>query len=191
MIAGATAAGRALLTAADVEAQQVLLGVSEPCALQGRLTLTSGVAVPTSDVVGATTVYYASAGGDLLAVWNGTAMVGYRFTQLTLPLDANAAHTGYHQSGEIYDLFVINDTGTRRLVTGPKWSAGAVAGSATARGTGAGSTDIEVKSGILVRYVAEGLQGVLGAIDSDRRTQDRRQGKNGTLGKAGKGSGAT
>jgi len=67
---------------------------------------------------------------------------------LTLALDNNAAHTNYHQSGKNFDLFCINDSNTLRLGTGPSWDAGAVAGSAILRGTGAGSTDIQLKNGI-------------------------------------------
>jgi hypothetical protein len=63
-------------------------------------------------------------------------------------LDSTNTDTGYHQSGKNFDLFVINDAGTIRLGTGPAWNAGAVAGSDTARGTGAGSTDIQLINGI-------------------------------------------
>ena len=68
--------------------------------------------------------------------------------ELTLALDSTAAHTNYHQSGKNYDFFVINDSGTIRLGAGPKWDDGAVAGSATARGTGAASTELQLLKGV-------------------------------------------
>lgn len=116
----------------------------------GRLTLTTGVAVTTSDVTGATSIYYTPSGGNQIPIYDGTNIGSTAFTELTLALDNTSAHTNYHASGKNYDLFVINDGGTIRLGTGPKWDDGAVAGSATARGTGAASTELEVFSGIPV-----------------------------------------
>lgn len=115
---------------------------------QGRLTLTTGVAVTSSDVTGASTLYYALAGGRTVPIYNGTQFVSTVFAELSLALDATAAHTNYHQSGKNYDVFVIDDGGTVRLGTGPKWDAGAVAGSDTARGTGTGSTELEWFEGV-------------------------------------------
>jgi hypothetical protein len=110
---------------------------------QGRLTLTSGVAVTTSDVAGATSIYFTPTGGNQVPIYDGTNMVPTTFAELTLALDSTAAHTGYQQSGKNFDLFVVNDSGTIRLGTGPAWS------SDTARGTGAGTTELDFsKSGI-------------------------------------------
>jgi hypothetical protein len=121
-------------------------GSSAP-APQGRATLTSGVAVTTSDVTGATNVYFTPSGGNQVPIYNGTSFVSTTFAELTLALDSTAAHAGYQQSGFNFDLFVINDAGTVRLGTGPSWAAGAVAGSDTARGTGAGSTELQLLNG--------------------------------------------
>lgn len=114
----------------------------------GRLTLTSGVALTTADVTGATSVYFALAGGNQVPIYNGTSIVSNTFTELTLALDSNSGHTNYQQSGKNYDLFVISDSGTVRLGTGPKWNDGAVAGSDTARGTGAASTELQQINGL-------------------------------------------
>ncbi|MBY3162123.1 hypothetical protein HFO65_15945 [Rhizobium laguerreae] len=119
---------------------------------QGRLTLTAGVATPVADVAGATTVYYLSAGtGRYVPHWTGVAVLPLNIVAgLSMALSSNAAHVGYHQSGRNFDLYVFDDAGTVRLGTGPSWNAGAVAGSDTARGTGAGSTELEVFQGLLV-----------------------------------------
>lgn len=117
--------------------------VSAISAPQGRVTLTSGVAVTTSDVAGATTIYWTPSGGGVYPVWDGSQFVARTVSELSLALDPTSGHTGYHQSGKIFDLFLVNDAGTDRLVTGPAWS------SDTARGTGAGTTELDFsKSGI-------------------------------------------
>jgi len=116
---------------------------------QVRATLTTGVAVTTADVAGATSIYATVCNGSVVPIYNGSQFLLYALSaDLTLALDSNSGHTNYHQSGKNYDLFIINDSGTRRLGSGPKWDDGAVAGSATARGTGAASTDIQLKNGI-------------------------------------------
>jgi hypothetical protein len=125
----------------DAAAARAELGiVSAP---QGRLTLTSGVAITTADVVGATSIYFTPTGGNQVPVYDGTNMVPTEFAELTLALDSTSGHTGYHQSAKNFDLFVVNDSGTIRLGTGPAWS------SDTSRGTGAGTTELDFsKSGI-------------------------------------------
>lgn len=109
---------------------------------QGRLSLTSGLALTQNDVAGATSIYYTPAGGLNVPLWDGakTVMVSIG-SELSLALDNNSAHTGYHQSGKTFDLFVYNDNGTMRLATGPAWSTDA------SRGTGAGTTEAEIKNG--------------------------------------------
>lgn len=114
----------------------------------GRVTLTSGTSVTTSDVTGATSVYYTPGVHDQIPIYDGTNWVPTTFTELTLALDSNSGHTGYQQSGKNHDYFVINDAGTIRLGTGPTWDAGAVAGSDTARGTGAASTELQLLNGV-------------------------------------------
>jgi hypothetical protein len=113
-----------------------------PSQPQGRLTLTTGVAVTTNDVAGATTIYYTPTVGTGVPLYDGSvtkmADIG---GELSLALDATSGDTGYHQSGKIFDLFVFDDAGTMRLGTGPAWS------SDTSRGTGAGTTELELKNG--------------------------------------------
>jgi hypothetical protein len=115
---------------------------------QFRLTLTSGVAVTTADVAGATTVYATPAGGNQVMIYRGTLMVPRVSSEIALALDSNAGHTGYQQSGNNFDCFLYWTGTAVGFGTGPSWSAGAVAGSNTARGTGAGSTDLQFITGI-------------------------------------------
>lgn len=153
-VAAEAAAASAASDAADIAALVGVLDfIGDGSAFpQGRLTLTSGVPTPAADVAGATTIYYLSAGtGRYVPHWNGSAVVPLSIVAgLSLALSSNAAHVGYHQSARNFDLYVFDDAGTVRLGTGPSWNAGAVAGSDTARGTGAGSTELESYQGILV-----------------------------------------
>ncbi|WP_029582381.1 hypothetical protein [Bradyrhizobium sp. URHD0069] len=104
---------------------------------QGRLTLTSGVAITTADVTGVTSIYFTPVAGGAMPIWNGTAFVPTSFSELTLALDSTNTDTGYHQSGKNFDLWIASDSGTVRLGTGPAWS------SDTDRGTGAGTTELD------------------------------------------------
>jgi hypothetical protein len=73
----------------------------------------------------------------------GSSFVPTAFAELALALDATTTDVGFHQTGKIFDLFVVNDGGTVRLGTGPAWT------SDTARGQGAGTTELDFsKSGI-------------------------------------------
>jgi hypothetical protein len=133
---------------ADLTVSQTaaLLGIL-PVA-QGRLTLTSGTPVLVADVTAATSIYYTPYQGQLVSIYDGTNLVPTVFSELTLALDSNSGHTGYQQSGKNFDLFVANDSSTIRLCSGVAWS------SDTARGTGAGTTELERQNGILTNKVS-------------------------------------
>jgi hypothetical protein len=91
---------------------------------QGRLTLTTAVAVTTTDVSGATSIYYTPFGvGRRVPVYNGTTTY-MRDTggELTLALDSDSGHTGYHQSGKIFDVFYAYVAGTYYFGSGPAWT---------------------------------------------------------------------
>lgn len=115
---------------------------------QGRLTLTTALPVTVADVTAAGTVYYTPTVGDQLPIYDGTNLVPTTFAELSLALNSNSGHTGYHQSGKGFDCFVFNDSGTIRLGTGPAWS------SDTSRGSGAGTTELERYKGLLVNKVS-------------------------------------
>lgn len=105
---------------------------------QGRLTLTSGTSVPTTDVASATTVYYTPAVGRYVPLWNGNSLVmtdtGGELSQATTDTTKSPAAVTTNSN---YDVFVWNDSGTMRATRGPPWT------SDTARGTGAGTTELD------------------------------------------------
>lgn len=109
---------------------------------QGRLTMTSATPVIASDVSAGTAVYYTPYIGNICPVWNGSAFESETFSELTLTLVAN------HLASTIYDIYVINDDETIRLVSGPAWNT-STAGSGS-RGTGAGTAEIERVNGMWV-----------------------------------------
>lgn len=112
--------------------------VSQP---QGRLTLTSGTPVLSADVTGAGTVYYTPYVGQLIPIYNGTDFIETVFSELSMAMSgANFA------AGAIYDLFVVSDAGTIRLGIGPVW--GTLTAGSGARGTGAGTTELQRLNGI-------------------------------------------
>jgi hypothetical protein len=104
----------------------------------GRLTLTSVTPVLTADVTAATTVYWTPYYGASYPSYDGSAWSMRTVAELSLALSATA-----HLSGKNYDLFLYNDGGVDRLLTGPAWT------SDTARGTGAGTTELQLLNGFL------------------------------------------
>lgn len=96
----------------------------------GRLTLTSGAPVMAASVSAATNIYYTPAIGEYVPIFDGTTVAPTAFSELTIALGSNWA------ANSNYDVFVINDSGTIRAVTGPAWT------SDTARGTSTGTTEL-------------------------------------------------
>ena len=74
----------------------------------GRLTLTSGTPVTTSDVTAATTIYYTPFMGDKISLSDGTNWATYTFTQRSLSLSGLTANRNY-------DVFIYNNAGTLTL----------------------------------------------------------------------------
>lgn len=74
----------------------------------GRLTLTSGTPVTTSDVTAATTIYYTPFMGDKISLSDGTNWATYTFTERSLSLTGLTANRNY-------DVFLYNNAGTLTL----------------------------------------------------------------------------
>ena len=89
---------------------------------QGRLTLASGTPVLTSDQTAKTTIYYTPYVGSVAPFWDGTSWALASLAELSLALDSNSGHTGYHQSAKNFDLFLDHNGGAPRLVSGPAWT---------------------------------------------------------------------
>lgn len=136
-----------------------VIGVPHPP--EGRLSLVTATPVMTSEQAAKTTIYYGPYKGDLVPIYSGT-WKETTFTELSLALDSNSGHTGYHQSGKNFDLFVYDDSGTLRLVSGPAWT------NDTTR-----ATALEYKNGILMN--AASMTGRFGSSSGNTVTvaQDR------------------
>ncbi|HEY2070724.1 MAG TPA: hypothetical protein VGG48_14300 [Rhizomicrobium sp.] len=109
---------------------------------QGRLTLTSGVAVLSSDVVAATSVCYTPDQGNLVPLYNGASMVATAFSEVCQTLSDATKSPAAGAASSCYDYFVWSDSGTFRVSRGPAWS------SVTSRGTGSGTSELERVSGL-------------------------------------------
>ena len=75
---------------------------------EGRLTLTSGTPVTTTDVTAATTVYFTPYNGNRLAVYNGSFWIIKTFSELSITMALATASTPY-------DIFVYDNAGTLTL----------------------------------------------------------------------------
>lgn len=114
----------------------------------GRLTLESGVPVSSSDQTARTTVYYEAYLHNFVPVWNGYNFYSVNAAGVSQTLADNTKSPAAAAVSSLYDMFIWDDDGTVRLSRGPAWS------SATSRGTGAGTTELERKNGVYVNKVA-------------------------------------
>jgi hypothetical protein len=88
-----------------------------PSVCDARLTLTQGVPVTTSDVIGASTVYLTRYRGAHVALWDGSQWVLHEVPSG----DVSLALSGL-TAGKNYDVFVYDDEGTLTLVLGSAWT---------------------------------------------------------------------
>ena len=122
-----------------------------PLVPQGRLSLATATPVMTSAQTAKTTIYYCLYTGNLVPIYDGTQFKWTVFAELTNDLTASAvgkAGPAAATTNSNYDLFVWNDSGTVRLTRGPLWT------SDTARGTGAGTTELQRVNGVWTNKVA-------------------------------------
>lgn len=112
----------------------------------GRLTLTSGTPVTTSDVTAAGTLYYAIYSDDQVALYDGTRWRMYTFTERSLSLSVT--------SGKNYDVFLYDNSGTLTLELSAAWTNDATRADALARQDG-----VWVKSGAATRRYLGTIRG--------------------------------
>lgn len=106
---------------------------------QGYLTPVSNTPIITGDALAATVIYYTPFLGTWTAIHDGTSVVPYRFSQMSLTLTSSQA------ANNIYDIYLAYNGGVPVIGTGPSWASGAggsVAAGSCARGTGAGGAAI-------------------------------------------------
>lgn len=115
----------------------------------GRLTITTGTPVLTTTTSAQTTVYYTPRAHCFVPLWTGSGFqmhdIGGELSQATTDTTKSPAACTTNSN---YDLFVWLDGTTYRCTRGPLWS------SSTARGTGAGTTELERVQGVWVNKVA-------------------------------------
>jgi len=91
-----------------VEELPLAMGSVIPTAPGGRLTLTSGTPVTTSDVSAATTLYYTPYMGNKIELYYAGEWTEYLFNELSLSLSGYTADKNY-------DIFIYNNSGTLTL----------------------------------------------------------------------------
>lgn len=103
----------------------------------------------TSTVSAATEVFYTPSLHSFVRIWNGERLVtfdtGGELSQLTTDTTKTPAAVAANSSS---DLFVWDDDGTIRCARGPAWT------SATARSSGAGTTELARVHGVLMNAQA-------------------------------------
>lgn len=112
---------------------------------QGRLTLVSATPVMTSSQSAKTTIYYTQYNGNQIQIYNGTSMVSTSFVELSnVTTNSSVGNAGPAAvaANSNYDLFAWSNSGTATLTRGPAWT------SDTARGAGAGTTELQRVNGM-------------------------------------------
>lgn len=147
----ASAAATSASTAASAVAQQI-----KP---QGRLSLSATLPVQVADISGAGTIYYLAFSGNNVPVYNGSSFISLAIgAGISQALDSNSGHTNYHQTGKLFDVFAFSNSGSLAIGTGPAWS------TTSGRGTGAGTTELERYTGLMVNKNSIDLRKDAGAL---------------------------
>lgn len=124
-------------TAGTVEDGGPITSLSLNDCTDGRLTLTSGIPVTTSDVTAATTIYYTPYIGNSISLYDGAVWNIRTFTQLSIAVPGT--------TNTMYDVFCYDNSGTPTLEL-QAWT------NDTTRATGIARQDgVLVKSGALTR----------------------------------------
>ncbi len=89
---------------------------------QGRLTLATGVPVMALTQSGKTTLYYTPYVGDLVPIYDGSAMTPTAFSEISVATTDTTKNPAAIGANKVNDWFVWNDGGTMRLSHGPDWT---------------------------------------------------------------------
>lgn len=147
-----TTAAAARTTLGALGTAELAAGLEKTIPECGRLTLTSSTPVTSSDVTGATTVYFTPYKGNVIALYDDDTWIPTIFSELSQTTADTTKSPAAVANNSAYDIFVWNDSGTIRATRGPAW-ASVTPGSAS-RGTGAGTTELELLEGRYVNKVA-------------------------------------
>jgi hypothetical protein len=102
----------------------------------------------TSAVSNQTVVYYTPYVGNQIPLYNGTSLVPTTFIEISQATTDATKSPAAVAANQNYDVFVWSDSGTVRCTRGPAWS------SDTARGTGLGTTELQMVQGVLTNRFA-------------------------------------
>lgn len=118
-----------------------LTAIPLPFLMGGRLTLTTGTPITTSDVTGAGTLYYTPYLHDRVVLYDGTRWKMWTFTERSLSLTLT--------STKIYDIYLFNSSGTLTLFRGAAWTNNTTRADAltTQNGVNVNSVDYSGSSG--------------------------------------------
>lgn len=116
--------------------------------INGRLTLVSATPVMTVTESAQGTVFFTPLDGNVMPGWNGSTFVDVSFTEVSQALTDTTKSPAAATTNSNYDYFWWLDGSTWRCTRGPAWSSG------TARGTGAGTTQLTRVNGFLVNQFA-------------------------------------
>lgn len=138
--------GKALV--ADSTSSDGLAWVALALGPGGRVSISTGTPVPTSDVTAATTVYYTPYKHNFVQLYDGMGWANHTFSEMSQATSDATKSPAAVANNSNYDVFVWNDAGTLRATRGPAWT------SDTARGTGAGTTELTRVDGRWVNAVS-------------------------------------
>lgn len=114
----------------------------------GRLSASSSVPVTTSDILGVANINYVPYANNVIELYDGTRWVPRTFVATSQAMSDTTKSPAAAAISSNYDVFGWDDAGTFRISRGPVWT------SDTARGSGAGTTQLELFEGRYVNAVA-------------------------------------
>ncbi len=113
----------------------------QPC---GRQTLLTATPVLTTDQTGKTSTFFTPYQGNRISLYNGTDWSVDTFTEVSQLLTDAAKSPAAGAVSSVYYMMAWADAGAFRVTRGPAWT------TATNPGTGAGTAELELFSGVWV-----------------------------------------
>jgi hypothetical protein len=127
---------------------------------EGRLTLTSGTPVTTSDVASSSTIYFSPFRGNRIALFDGAdAWNILPFSEVSVSLSSLTADKNY-------DLFAYNNSGSVALEIGPAWTDDSTRATALVLQDG-----VYVKSGATTRRYLGSFRAISATTTTDSAAQ--------------------